>query len=80
MDFAPTVLDYLDMSVPNYFLGDSLFVQKQNNNTYDTVFEVEGNYLDTDGKNISELSDAKRGIIEKQIRKYYIAKTQNIGN
>lgn len=80
LDFAPTVLDYLDMSVPNYFLGDSLFVQKQNNNTYDTVFEVEGNYLDTDGKNISELSDAKRGIIEKQIRKYYIAKTQNIGN
>ncbi|MCD7999276.1 MAG: sulfatase-like hydrolase/transferase [Clostridiales bacterium] len=80
LDFAPTVLDYLDISEPNYFLGESLFVQKQNNNTYDTVFEVEGNYWDTDGKSISELSDAKRDIIEKQIRKYYIAKTQNTGN
>lgn len=77
LDFAPTVLDYLDISAPNYFLGESLFVQKQNNNTYDTVFEVEGKYLDTDGKNISELSDVKRDIIEKQVKKYFIAKTQS---
>lgn len=77
LDFAPTVLDYLDISAPNYFLGESLFVQKQNNNTYDTVFEVEGKFLDTDGKNISELSDIKRDIIEKQVKKYFIAKTQS---
>ena len=46
-------------------------------NTYDTVFEVEGKFLDTDGKNISELSDIKRDIIEKQVKKYFIAKTQS---
>ena len=25
LDFAPTLLDYLDVSAPNYFLGTSLF-------------------------------------------------------
>lgn len=76
LDLAPTLLDYLDITAENYFLGESLFVQKQNNNSYDTVFEVEGTYLDTDGKTISELSDVKKGIIETQIKKYFIAKTQ----
>lgn len=77
LDLAPTILDYLDMSGPNYFLGMSLFAPKQNNNTYDTIFAVENTYLDTDGKNITELSPVKMDIIETQMKKYLTAKTQN---
>ena len=76
LDLAPTILDYLDLSSPNYFLGMSLFAPKQNNNTYDTIFAVENTYYDTDGGDVADLSSVKREIIEVQMQKYLTAKTQ----
>ena len=77
LDLAPTILDYLDISEDNYFLGTSLFAPKQNNNSYDTIFAAENTYLDTDGGNIAGMSDAKLEIISTQLQKYFTAKTQN---
>lgn len=37
LDFAPTLLDYLDISAPNFFLGRSLFLEPDEN-CLDTVF------------------------------------------
>jgi arylsulfatase A-like enzyme len=39
LDLAPTVLDYLDIDSPNYFLGSSLFLPVQNE-LVETVFCV----------------------------------------
>ena len=39
LDLAPTVLDYLDIDSPNYFLGNSLFLPVQNE-LVETVFCV----------------------------------------
>ena len=39
LDLAPTVLDYLDIDSPNYFLGGSLFLPVQNE-LVETVFCV----------------------------------------
>lgn len=39
MDLAPTLLDYLDISAPNYFLGTSVFATPKTNYDYvDTTF------------------------------------------
>lgn len=77
LDLAPTILDYLDISQANYFLGTSLFSPKQNNNSYDTIFVAESTYLDTDGGNITGMSDAKLEIIRTQLQKYFTAKMQD---
>ena len=39
IDLAPTILDYLDIDSPNYFLGGSLF-EPSINNEYETVFLI----------------------------------------
>ncbi len=38
LDMAPTVLDYLGISAPNYFLGTSLFVENTGELSLDTFF------------------------------------------
>ena len=52
LSLVPTILDYMDVSVPNYFLGDTLFYYKENNNSYDTVFFDNTYLLNTDYGNI----------------------------
>lgn len=77
LDMVPTLLDYLDISAPNYFLGEPLFMQKNNNNSYDTVFHDESFILSTDGAKISSLSENNLKTFKLQLKKYFAAKTQN---
>ncbi|MBM7642429.1 LTA synthase family protein [Streptococcus loxodontisalivarius] len=76
LDMVPTVLDYLDISEENYFLGVSLFMPKENNNNYDTVFHDNSNLLSTDGASISALTASQQEIIENQLTKYFAAKLE----
>ncbi|MPM54055.1 hypothetical protein SDC9_100828 [bioreactor metagenome] len=77
LDLAPTVMDYLDISVPNYFLGESLFSNKQNTFSYDTIFWNGEIFWDTSGENISyAMSSEQWNVLEERINKYFIAKTQ----
>jgi len=76
---APTLLDYLDISAPNYFLGDSLFGQPQDDNLFDKVFTIDS-YISNNWGNGEEMSIEKRQFIEKQIQNYFIAKTQEQSN
>lgn len=40
LDLTPTILDFLNISAPNYFLGSSLFSEKTDQETIDTIFCV----------------------------------------
>lgn len=79
MCMAPSLLDYLDITAPNYFLGDSLFGQPQDDNLFDKVFTVSSS-ISNDWGNGEEMSVEKRQFIEGQIQNYFIAKTQEQSN
>lgn len=55
IDLAPTILDYLDISKPNYFLGESLFSGENGGTRFDknhmdggTIIITEGGYLSSE--------------------------------
>ena len=66
----------MDVSVPNYFLGDTLFYYKENNNSYDTVFFDNTYLLNTDYGNIQSLSDTNEETVRSLLQKYFAAKLQ----
>lgn len=76
LDLAPTILDYMDISENNYFLGTTLFMDKENNNSYDTIFFVSPDFLSSEYGEIRMLGDSETTIIQKLVEDYFIAKTQ----
>lgn len=79
LDFAPTVLDFLDIHAENYFLGVTLFADDQtsaNMSSFDRIFSDSSSHVSTKDAKISQLSDVQKGIFEKEVHKYYIAKSQ----
>ena len=76
LDFAPTVLDYLDISTNNYFLGTTLFSGLDNNNNYDTIFTDSASYVSTRGGEIRWLTDTEHDIMDVKLDLYYEAKQQ----
>ena len=76
LDFAPTVLDYLDISTNNYFLGTTLFSGLDNNNNYDTIFTDSASYVSTRGGEIRWLNDTEHDIMDVKLDMYYEAKQQ----
>lgn len=73
LDMAPTILDFLDMSAPNYFLGDSLFAP-ESGSFYDTYFESVGICYYTAGGEINILSAEQMQEFERRLAKYYAVK------
>lgn len=73
LDLAPTILDFLDMSAPNYFLGDSLFAP-ESGSSFDTYFESMGICYDTADGEVNILSALQMQEFEKQLAKYYALK------
>ena len=81
LGLAPTVMDYLDLSNPNYFLGSSLFASRDSaiTSTVDmlnTVFTTSQPYISTDRGDIRIFEDDESEIIDAVVTKYYIAKSQ----
>ncbi len=76
LDLAPTILDYLDMSEPNYFLGCTLFADAANNNSYDTIYYDAERMLTSGGGDVAQLTDTESGIMETQLADYFKAKKQ----
>ncbi len=73
LDMVPTVLDFLDMSAPNSFLGSSLFAE-DGASDYDTYFESVGTCFCTAGGTINILSADQLQEFEKQLAKYNAVK------
>lgn len=77
LDMAPTLLDFLDINSPNYFLGTSLFCDNEDN-TCDTVFNEETINLSTEDGEIRELTSSEERKFEKLLYNYFDAKAQKI--
>lgn len=76
LSMVPTVLDYIDISAPNYFLGQSLFYYKENNNSFDTVFYDSAYLLSTDYGTIAPLNSTNEETVDILLQEYFAAKTQ----
>lgn len=74
LNMTPTVLDYLDMTGYNYFLGESLFSPYENTNPFDTIYESFGDMYDTSGGSIQNMGIELRKNMESQIAKYFAVK------
>ena len=51
LDLAPTILDFLDISEPNYFLGESLFSGKDGGTMYDSYYYENTTFLGSKNDN-----------------------------
>lgn len=79
LDLAPTLLDYIDISQENYFLGTTLFIPKaQLSNEYilDTVFYNPYEIKRTQNGDICDLTDIEMSIFEQQLDTYLSAKVK----
>lgn len=77
LDLAPTILDYLDISGANYFLGTSLFSENENSNRMDTIFYEEGTLLTTEGGIIKSLDYSEASEIKELLQRYFNVKLQD---
>lgn len=71
---APTILDFLDISAPNYFLGSSLFADSSENVSFDTIFYCEIRPISTLNGTISSLSESDEAWSDENLRLYFTAK------
>ena len=76
---APTILDYIDISEPNYFLGTSLFTDiNSDTSPYDTVYTIENDMLiSTRDGDIQPVDSSIEKKMKKNINNYYSAAQQN---
>lgn len=76
LDLTPTILDYLDYSGENYFLGMSLFASKDIENKYDTIFQSLSDIYTTKDAEIEPLENERREFFQENLEQYFIAKLQ----
>lgn len=76
LDLVPTILDYLDINGPNYFLGTSLFSDKMANQ-FDTIFNEGVNLFSTKNDYITAINETNSNDVETAIQQYFVAKLQN---
>lgn len=73
INFAPTLLDYLDFSSPNFFLGNSLFKKDDDDNLFATVFYDPFNAISTKGGTPSLLNAEEKEEFVKKVTLYLTA-------
>ncbi len=74
LGLAPTVLDYLDISSENYFLGTSLFAPKSESTELDTAFYDVVYFLSTDNGEIRGYDEQNSQTILRKIQAYLSVK------
>ena len=74
LDLAPTLLDYMDVSAPNYFLGQSLFASWEEQDPWETVFHESASVLSTYDSQISQLAEAVYAEFRNMLIRYSCAK------
>lgn len=76
LSLAPTILDYLDISDENYFLGDTLFSDSES--IFNTTFVSENTILSTnkltDGSHLAKLESNQVDEIKEKLELYYASK------
>ena len=74
IDFAPTLLDYLDISAPNYFLGESLF-SEPHDEEIEHIYRDDSVYAKTIGRAVYLLTPKEEKDIKKMILRYFSIST-----
>jgi phosphoglycerol transferase MdoB-like AlkP superfamily enzyme len=75
LDMAPTLLNYLNIDAPNYFLGDALFNEKKSELSLDTFFYDPTYVIYTGNDSIETPDGATQELILDEIRNYFSAST-----
>ncbi|ETJ03292.1 MAG: Sulfatase, partial [Streptococcus parasanguinis DORA_23_24] len=71
LNMTPTVLDFLDYSSTNYFLGTSLFSQDNNDNMFSSIYS-EGTVLKkTSGSKVEEIPESELKMIKENVYEYF---------
>lgn len=78
LDLAPTILDYLDISAPNYFLGTTLFDWEKC--PYDTVYHSITSYISSAHGEQRMLSFEEAAPLRDSVQKYFSAKIGSSGD
>lgn len=76
LDLAPTLLHYLKIDAPNYFLGSSLLYEKKNGISLDTFFYDPAYMIYTGNNRIETPNSETQELIRDALRKYFAAATQ----
>ena len=71
--FAPTILDYLDISAENYFLGSSLF-SKRTDSWRETIYTDSNMFFSTDNDKIVNLGKTQQNSFQTLLKTYYVTK------
>ena len=75
LDMAPTVLDIMGISAPNYFLGESLYNPHFWADSIDNIY-YDGDVLTSAGGAINPLDGQRAATFDDILNKYYIATQQ----
>lgn len=71
LNMTPTVLDFLEYSSTNYFLGTSLFSQDNNDNMFSSIYS-EGTVLKkTSGSKVEEIPESELKMIKEKVYEYF---------
>lgn len=68
---APTILDYLDITAPNYFLGSSLFSSEKESN-FETIFTETYTYINTDETLLRLIGGDELDSFVEELQSYFI--------
>lgn len=70
LDLVPTILDYIDVSDINCFLGDSLF-SSENKSKYNYYYFAPGCYYTSVNATVSDMDTKKKEEFEEDLIKYF---------
>ena len=69
LGLTPTILDLLDITSENYFLGTSLF-DTTTTSEFNTVFQSNSGIYTTENDQINKVSNSKKHLLSQQIKNY----------
>ena len=70
---APTILDYLDLSAPNYFVGSSLFATQANTINETSYYDLDARYT-SKNCSVSLMAPEEQASFEEQVWGYFALK------
>lgn len=74
---APTILDYLNIDSPNYFLGTSLFCAESDGDEFDTTYNEGPTLFSTKNGIIQPLTEQSTAKLEPLVQMYFKVKLQD---
>ena len=78
LNLAPTILDFLDISVPNYFLGSSLFSGDTPGGECETIFQSMSDVFSTSNGEVKKMEKEDFDHFLSVVSKYFTLKSAGV--